>query len=249
MDELKFFGREADEHLEYLEEEELSVLLEEFAPRIGWIIIKFNSLERVVAWCIGELVSRDPFQDERISVFLSEMQYSGICRALINLYGQAISFGALKIAQEELVSLENTLVEAGKRRNEYAHGDWVGAKSHSYVCVKTQAKKIGIMERYRRFDVDVMEADEAFIHEAIGILEEFHEKVNEELYRSSRSPASHSDAQHSALARAWLRHVCPSKRGVLSVAYLGVRRSEWMSLESKQQALPQLVIPRQAVGI
>ena len=40
--------------------------------------------------------------------------------------------------------------------------------------------------------------------------------------RSSRSPAAHSDVQHSAPARAWLRHSCPISRSVLNAAYLGV---------------------------
>jgi hypothetical protein len=34
--------------------------------------------------------------------------------------------------------------------------------------------------------------------------------------------APYSDAQHSAPARAWLRHYCPSNRSMLSAAYLGV---------------------------
>ncbi|HOP23611.1 MAG TPA: hypothetical protein PLO83_11810, partial [Gammaproteobacteria bacterium] len=37
-----------------------------------------------------------------------------------------------------------------------------------------------------------------------------------------RRVAPHSDAQHSALARAWLRHFCPTNRSMLSAAYLGV---------------------------
>ena len=41
--------------------------------------------------------------------------------------------------------------------------------------------------------------------------------------RSSRSPTAHSDVQHSAPARAWLRHYCPSRRSMLNAAYLGVR--------------------------
>jgi putative acetyltransferase len=41
--------------------------------------------------------------------------------------------------------------------------------------------------------------------------------------RSSRSPAAHSDIQHYASARAWLRHFCPTSRSMLNAAYLGVR--------------------------
>jgi hypothetical protein len=37
----------------------------------------------------------------------------------------------------------------------------------------------------------------------------------------SRSPAAHSDIQHSAPARVWLRHFCPSIRSTLNAAYLG----------------------------
>lgn len=58
--------------------------------------------------------------------------------------------------------------------------------------------------------------------------------------RSSRSPAAHSDIQHSALARAWLRHCCPSKSSVLNAAYLGVRANK-MAKESSFVSVAQEV--------
>lgn len=178
MSELNLSKRQAEDNLEYLEnEDDLDVMLDSMANQIGWIIIHFNSLESNMAFCVADMVSNDPFQDERITVFLAEMQYSGICRALINLYGQAISNGDIEITQEELKELEKKLVECRKRRNEYAHADWRGIRENNYVCVKTQAKKIGIMERYRKFNYEEMEDDINFICEAKGLLENFHENI------------------------------------------------------------------------
>ncbi|MCP3675672.1 MAG: hypothetical protein GY829_14540 [Gammaproteobacteria bacterium] len=178
MTELNLSKRDAEENLEYLEnEDDLDTMLDGMASQIGWIIIHYNSLETNIAFCISDMVSGDPFQDERITVFLAEMQYSGICRALINLYGQSISYGDIETNQEELKELEKNLVECGKRRNEYAHADWAGLRENNYVCVKTQAKKSGIMERYRKFDHEKMEHDINFICEAKDLLENFHENI------------------------------------------------------------------------
>ncbi len=45
-----------------------------------------------------------------------------------------------------------------------------------------------------------------------------------ELTHFQKHLTAHSDIQHSALARAWLRHCRPIKRSVLNAAYLGVGR-------------------------
>jgi len=47
--------------------------------------------------------------------------------------------------------------------------------------VKTQAKKGGIFERFKKYDVEKIRADIDLIIETIDTLEEFHESINEAL--------------------------------------------------------------------
>lgn len=173
--------REAEE-FEYIEEEALSDYLAELAPQIGWVVIFFNSLEDTAASCLRELMLRDPDQDERLDVFLAEMLFSAKSRALIHLYGQAIVDCALKTTPQELTAIENLLVECGKRRNEYAHADWLGLKQGQMVKVKSQSQKRGIVHRYKRFNGADVEEDVAFIDAARDTLYEFHVRLLDQVY-------------------------------------------------------------------
>jgi len=132
MREITLGRRQAQDDLECLEEEELSDLLEEMAGYIGWRIIYFNSLEDIVSYAIAENITDDAIQDDRMSVFLAEMTYSGKCRVLINLYGQIIEYCDVKYTVEDLTELEKLLVECGKRRNEYAHANWIDLRARGH---------------------------------------------------------------------------------------------------------------------
>jgi hypothetical protein len=174
---------ESDDELEYLEsEEEFEEYLETIAPYIGWIVIYFNSLEEHLADFIREAILRDPFQDERLDVFLSEMQFAAKCKALIHLYGQMIESSAGKCTQEELNELEKMLLECAKRRNEYAHADWIDLRKESYVRVKSQSKKRGVFHRYRKFEIPLMEVDVEFINNARHVLCEFNDRITDQIY-------------------------------------------------------------------
>lgn len=173
--------REAEE-FDYVEDDELTDYLEELAPQIGWIVIFFNSLEDTVASCLRDLMLRDPFQDERLDVFLTEMLFSGKSRALIHLYGQAISDCGLKTTHQDLTAIEQLLVECAKRRNEYAHADWVGLKQGQIVKVKSRSQKQGIVHRYKRFSAADVAEDVDFIDSARDTLYEFHERFSDQLH-------------------------------------------------------------------
>lgn len=173
--------REAEE-FDHVEDEELADYLEELAPQIGWVIIFFNSLEDTVASCLRELMLHDPDQDERLDVFLAEMLFSAKSRALIHLYGQTIMDCALKTTNQDLTVIENLLVECAKRRNEYAHADWIGLKQGQIVKVKSQSQKRGIVHRYKRFNAADVEEDVGFIDAARDTVYEFHQRVLDELY-------------------------------------------------------------------
>ncbi len=183
MSENHFSPREAEERFESTDsDEELLSYLEELAPQIGWVVIYFNSLEDGVSQCIREAMLHDPYQDERMDVFLAEMMFAAKCRSLMHLYGQMIESAAVNFTQVDLNQLEETLVECSRRRNEYAHADWIGLKKGAYVRVKTQSKKRGITHRYKRFELSQVEADVSFINSARHALEEFNERITDQLW-------------------------------------------------------------------
>lgn len=110
------------------------------------------------------------------------MQFAGKCRALIHLYGQMIESGTVKLTQDDLKRLEELLNECAKRRNEYAHADWIGLKKEGYVRVKKQSKKTGVFDRYKKFEIPQMEEDIKFIRKARHDLDEFNEEITNQLY-------------------------------------------------------------------
>lgn len=186
MTELSFTRREADDELEWIaSDEELDAYLSHIAPFIGWITIYFNSLEDHISDFIRMAVLRDPFQDERVDVFLSEMMFSAKAQALIDLYGQMISSGAVGKTDEELKEIQRLLRECAQRRNEYAHADWIGVRKGSFVRVKSKSGRSGITDRYRVFEQSRLEADVAYMREARYTLNEFNDAIHEQLGRST----------------------------------------------------------------
>ena len=175
------FARNSDYELDYVSEDELDRYLEEIVPGIGWIIVYFNSLEDHVSDFIREAILRDPYNDERLDVFLSEMMFSGKCRGLIHLYGQMIESKLVTYTQNDLNILEAMLLECSKRRNEYAHADWIGVRAEGYIRVKAQSKKTGVFHQYKKFDLGRLKEDEKFISNARFTLVEFNDQIHEQL--------------------------------------------------------------------
>ncbi len=175
------FHRNDDYELNYVSEEELDCYLEQIVPGIGWVIVYFNSLEDHISDFIRQTILRDPFQDTRLDVFLSEMMYAGKCRALIQLYGQMIEGQTVKYTHTDLNELETMLYECSSRRNEYAHADWIGFREEGYVRVKTQSKKTGVFHRYKKFDLQRIKEDAKYISDARFKLNEFNDNIHEQL--------------------------------------------------------------------
>ena len=80
-------------------DKELSDYLSKIAEDIGWIVIYFNSLKYVIAQFLREMVLRDPYQDERLDVFLAEMGYQAKARALIHWYGKVVTYGSSRLSR------------------------------------------------------------------------------------------------------------------------------------------------------
>jgi len=170
------------EDFDYVEDDELLGYLEELAPHIGWVVIYFNSLEDSVGCCLRDLMVRDQIQDERLDVFLSEMLFAAKSRALIHLYGQMAEDWGIDTTHAQVAELESLLLECAKRRNEYAHADWIGMKQGPIVKVKSQSKTRGIVHRYKRFAPADVEEDIKFIDAARHTLDQFHECVLDQVH-------------------------------------------------------------------
>lgn len=183
MSERNLTAEEVNYELEYFEDEgEFEQYLEDVAPYIGWVIIYFNSLEDHISDFIREIILRDPFHDERLDVFLSEMMFAGKCNALINLYGQLVISKSVSYTHEDLNELEFMLVECSKRRNEYAHADWIGVRKERFVRVKSKSKKTGTIHKYKKIEISELRIDAEYISEARHILCEFNENIQNQLY-------------------------------------------------------------------
>lgn len=176
MRERKLTTRQAED-LEYVDEEELLRQLDKLASHIGWVIIYFNSLEDSVSFYLRELLLHDPFQDERLDVFLAEMLFAGKVRSLVHIYGQMAEGWGISVTHAEVAEIERTLVECAKRRNEYAHAHWIDMRDGPTVRVKSQSKPRGIEHRYKLYAPADVAEDVAYISAARHALDEFHERM------------------------------------------------------------------------
>jgi hypothetical protein len=181
MSERTLSRNQAFDELEYVSEDELDAYLEQIVPSVGWIIVHFNSLEDHVSDFIRQVILRDPFQDERLDVFLAEMMFAGKCKALVHLYGQLIEGQSVKYTHTELNAVEEMLFECSRRRNEYAHADWIGVRKEGYVLVKAHSKKTGVFHRYRKFDLPRLQEDVEYIRRARFTLVDFNDSIHEHL--------------------------------------------------------------------
>lgn len=163
-------------------DKELSDYLSKIAEDIGWIVIYFNSLEDVIGQFLREMMLRDAYQDERLDVFLAEMGYQAKARALIHLYGQAVVYGVSRLPEGVLIALEKALTQAATIRNGYAHADWIGLRTGSYIKVKTRSSRNGVIHRYKRIDAKTAELDIQFINSLRDHLEAVHELVEDQIY-------------------------------------------------------------------
>lgn len=164
-------------------EEDLGIYLSSIAEEIGWMIIYFNSLEDLISSLSREMMLRDPSQDERLDIFLAEMGYAAKARALMHLYGQAVTHGVSRLAEKELTELEKDLSLAATLRNGYAHADWMGLRADAYVKVKTRSGRNGIIHRYKRIDVETARADVTYIISLRERLEAVHQLVLDTIYK------------------------------------------------------------------
>lgn len=185
MSERNLTSLEANYELEYLEDEdEFLKYLDDVVPYIGWIVIYFNSLEDHISDFIREAILRDPFHDERLDVFLSEMMFAAKCKALLNLYGQLIESKELSYSHQDLNELEFMLIECSKRRNEYAHADWIGVKKERLVKVKSKSKKTGTIHKYKKIEISELKIDVEYINQARHFLCDFNDNIHSQLHEN-----------------------------------------------------------------
>jgi hypothetical protein len=163
-------------------DKELADYLSEIAEEIGWIVIYFNSLEDTVAQCLREMMLRDPYQDERLDVFLAEMGYQAKVRALIHLYGQTSAHRIVHLPDGELTSIEKALSLGATIRNGYAHADWIGLRTDAYIKVKTRSSRNGVIHRYKRFNTKTTRFDIRFIKSLRDRLDAVHELVLDQIH-------------------------------------------------------------------
>jgi hypothetical protein len=169
----------------YDDEEELQEVLEAISSAIGWIIIEFNSLEGLVGYCIKEQISNANYSDEFVYLMLANVGYSAKYEALMNIYSRIVDWSGFEELRDRLKGLDETLREASRRRNQYAHANWTEISKSNLVGVKLKAGRKGLFQVYRTFTPDEMTADRTFIAAATQELVAFDEDLNEKLVTRS----------------------------------------------------------------
>ena len=160
--------------------DKLSQFLKEIAPRIGELVIVFNSLEESINAELVEMINQN---DETIGhVVISGMSFS----AKVDLFGQLYRCMFVALGTNDLVSRLDALIvdlkDAARKRNEAVHGAWLDydVKSLS-VKTKTKVRKDGVKHIQRRVALTDIEADQAFIESVEERLEQFIESKDESL--------------------------------------------------------------------
>ena len=157
--------------------EEMDARYESVAKNIGYVVIHFNALDDYVSMAVSDLTfARLGTQDERSAVFLSEMTFSQRVATLMKLYGLRAQFEELENYSERLNSIGQRLTESARRRNQYAHADWLGTESMTWVKIRTKLsrQRDRVFHQYRSFSADEMDADLAYIKQTVTELDEFH---------------------------------------------------------------------------
>jgi len=160
--------------------EDMDARNELVAKNIGYIVIHFNALDDLVSMAVSDLTFvRLGTQDERSAVFLSEMMFSQRVATLMKLYGLRAQFEELENYSERLRAIGQRLTESARRRNQYAHADWLHSESMTWVKIRTKIskQKDRVYHQYRSFSPDEMDEDLAYIKETSAILDEFHGAV------------------------------------------------------------------------
>ena len=169
----------------YDNDEELQEVLNGISSAIGWIVIEFNSLEGLVGYCIKEQISNANYSDEFVYLMLANLGYSAKYEALMNIYSRIVDWSGFEEFQLRLTRLDETLREASRRRNQYAHADWTDISKSNLVGVKLKAGRKGLLQVYRTFTSEEMTADRAYITEVTKELIAFDEDLNEKFVTRS----------------------------------------------------------------
>ena len=160
--------------------EEMDARYESVAKSIGYVVVHFNALDDLVSMVVSDLTfPRLGTQDERSAVFLTEMTFSQRVATLMKLYGLRAKFEEVENYSDRLKSIGQRLRESAKRRNQYAHADWLGSESMTFVMIRTKVsrQKDRVYHQYRSFSADEMKDDLAYIRQTVAELDDFHYDV------------------------------------------------------------------------
>lgn len=167
--------------------EDMDERSETVAKNIGYIVIHFNALDDLVSLVVSDLTfERLGTQDERSAVFLSEMTFSQRAATLMKLYGLRVRFDEYRQYIDRLNEIGRRLTESSRRRNQYAHADWLDSESMTWVKIRTRVsrRRDRVFHQYRSFsDCDMVE-DLEYIKQTEQELDEFHEEVFQAMMRS-----------------------------------------------------------------
>jgi len=152
--------------------------LKETAPIIGFIIIKFNSLEG----CLNSHIC-EYFIDDNDTLGL-QVIYKRKYQDKVDLFKRLYEDTQTVIGKK--MPTFNTLIEhlekSGKFRNTVVHTNWENVNDEGYTMSKLKIKRKGISYEYTQFTEDSLKNILEYINEAYEMFDIFEEE-REELFR------------------------------------------------------------------
>jgi hypothetical protein len=150
--------------------------LDKTAPRIGYIVHSFNTLEELL-------------NDAICRLFFDDADWLGLHVIYKRNYADKVDlFKRLLIAEQDCLGklpifekLISNLTEAGKLRNMVVHADWESAHDDGYTLCKLIINTKGMQHEYVQFTEESLDSILSLINETCEMFDQYDEEREEHL--------------------------------------------------------------------
>lgn len=145
-------------------------ILEQYAPKIGELILTFSELEHILN---GELVKAISDRADTVGYsVIGGMRYRQKIELFTNLFGPLVYSVGNKELGETLDDLVSRLISTSEYRNNVAHAEWCNMDEDSHVRVKIKSDKLGTTSIFNKITIEAVEKQ---IEEIVDLSEDLYE--------------------------------------------------------------------------
>jgi len=150
-------------------------ILEQYAPKIGELILTFSDLENTLN---GEIVKIICERTDTVGyAIICDMKYRQKINTFVNLFGLLISSVGDKKLSAEFDSIISRLINTAEYRNNVAHAEWCNLDENSRVRVKIKSDKTGTTSIFKKIAIETLEKQIEEINKLSEDLYEFYERA------------------------------------------------------------------------